>query len=182
MIELGKPTDIDASIVSKLVTSIGYRLDFVLLAGYLPYQETLGGDNISINRLATRSPLDVITDLYKMVTESFAVPVHMMLESLAELPVSSISALSEALCLKPYLVDAKSFIWVRRRRLFWIMWDVQALAGERIENRDLHFQWNFPFARGARDAWVDSGGCWEGCSRDSLPVFTRPRPRTTNRG
>ena len=176
MIELGKPADIDAPTVSKLVASIGYRLDFVLLAGCLPYQETLGGDNMSTNRLATRSPLDIITvtDLYKMVTEPFAVPVHMMLESLAELPVSSISALSE-LC-------ASSLTWSMPSPSLGC--GGRGFSGSRGMSRPCLVKGLRAVActfsaRGARHAWVDSGCCWEGCPSDSLPVFTRPRPRTT---
>ena len=102
-----------------------------------------------------------------------------MLESLSELPACSISSLSEALSLKPYVVDAKSFTWVRRPRFFWITWDIKPLPGESIVDRGLYFEWSLLRERGARDAWVDSGCCWQGSSFDLLPVFTRRRPRST---
>ena len=56
MIELGRPADIDAS-----TGSIGYRLDFVLLAGCLPHQESPGDDDRSTGHLANRSPLEICT-------------------------------------------------------------------------------------------------------------------------
>ncbi|CAE7765025.1 unnamed protein product [Symbiodinium sp. CCMP2592] len=133
MIELGRPGDIDAATVSKLVSSIGYRLDFVLLAGSLPSQESPGVKGQATPGGDHKSALKTFTDLYEMLTMSFGVPVHLMLENLFELRESSFAALNEALQLKPYLVDAAAFTGVRRPRLFWVTWEVSCLPGESIE-------------------------------------------------
>ncbi|CAE7439662.1 unnamed protein product [Symbiodinium sp. CCMP2592] len=151
VIQLGKVEHIDAETISKLVTSVGYRLDFVLLAAASPCTSLSKNDAslfFDINRI------------YSLLRDSFAVPVHLMVENLANIPPDDIRSFNEALDLKPYLVDSKYFTWVRRPRLFWVTWGISLMPGETLVDHELFFEWVFPDVRGDKEAWVDEVSSW----------------------
>ena len=134
-------------------------------------------------RLVARSKDDFsyieIPRIFELLQRSFSVPVHLMVENLADIPDAAVDAFNKVLRLKPYLVDAASFTWVRRPRLFWVTWDISTMAGEMLEDKGLYYVWHFPPCRVLRDSWVDEGSSWTGANEALLPVFTRSHCRTT---
>ncbi|CAE7825917.1 unnamed protein product [Symbiodinium sp. CCMP2592] len=174
VIQLGKPQEVTATVIEKLVASIGYRLDLVLFTAVSPCH-CLGGVGDGTATSSTQQQLLFweIPRVYELLKQSFAVPVHLLLENLADIPDSAIAAFNEALRLKPYLVDAKSFTWVRRPRLFWVTWGITPLPGEVLRDAGLYYEWQFPIQRPAKDFWVDPGCSWDAEEDTLLPVFTR---------
>ncbi|OLQ14933.1 hypothetical protein AK812_SmicGene929 [Symbiodinium microadriaticum] len=120
VIQLGKPQKVDAEIISKLLTSVGNRLDFVLLSAAAT--RSFFASDVS-------DPFFEICRIFDLLQHLSLVPVHLMVENLGNIPSRDVDAFNKALGCKPYLVDSKYFTWVERPRLFWISWDVHPLPG-----------------------------------------------------
>ena len=168
VIQLGKPQKVDAEIISKLLTSVGNRLDFVLLSAAAT--RSFFASDVS-------DPFFEICRIFDLLQHLSLVPVHLMVENLGNIPSRDVDAFNKALGCKPYLVDSKYFTWVERPRLFWISWDVHPLPGEVLVDRETHYEWRFSVQRSPQSSWVDAKSSWATFVGDLIPVFTRPRPR-----
>ncbi|CAE7773634.1 unnamed protein product [Symbiodinium necroappetens] len=157
IVELGSVETITAKVIEQLAGSIGYRVDFILLAAGCPGHElstTTSGSPEAGASLFFQIPR--IRDLLKA---SFQVPVEMLVESLFPLTPESLGLgiISRTLELKPYLVDAKYFSWMQRPRLFWVTWAVAAAETEHLIDRGAYFDWVFEASREDKQSWVDPG-------------------------
>ena len=156
------------------MASVGYRVDFVLLAGSLPYQGSPRREQAS-NRQSHHQLR--LRGLFTSTWDAQAVCCCTCALDESDLPSSSISALSDALQLEPYLhpsplrgCGGSGFSGSPK---------IRPLPGESIKDRGLYFEWHLPCKRMPRKSWVDSGCAWNRTGSDLLPVFTRPRFRVT---
>ena len=176
IVELGSVETITAKVIEQLAGSIGYRVDFILLAAGCPGHElstTTSGSPEAGASLFFQIPR--IRDLLKA---SFQVPVEMLVESLFPMTPESLNIISRTLELKPYLVDAKYFSWMQRPRLFWVTWAEAAAETEHLIDRGAYFDWVFEASREDKQSWVDPGCCWKAPENTLLPTCSSPTPRS----
>ena len=164
IIELRDVTKIDGKVVEQLAASIGNRIDLVLLSAGSPCQD-LSVLNVDRQGLrGTRSKLFFeIPRVRKLLQQCFSVRVELMFENVFSMSSQGVTMFNQELGVKPYLVDAKYFTWVRRPRLFWVTWpmpkDTETLPKdtETLIDHGLYFEWQFANVHGPRDSWLDEG-------------------------
>ncbi|CAE7643546.1 unnamed protein product [Symbiodinium necroappetens] len=122
VMELGPVQHITDRVVQHLVACIGYRIDFVLV-----------GAALSNGRSGSLSDVVRIINLLK---DAFAVPVHFMVEHDINMSGEQLVEFSRLLEVKPYLVDAKHFTWIRKPSLFWVSWFITARDGEKLVDHE----------------------------------------------
>ena len=169
IIELGDVRKITAKAVDQLASSIGYRLDLVLLSAGCPcsgYEEA-------------HLWLQEVVRVHKLLKQSFGVSVELLVEAMFPLSQDSLFKFNEVLQLKPLLVDAKYLSWMHRPRLFWVTWAVKAVEGESLCDAGGYTRWDLRITRESKQSWVDVGGQWLSPEGILLPDCTAPTPRRT---
>ena len=172
VMELGPVQHITDRVVQHLVACIGYRIDFVLV-----------GAALSNGRSGSLSDVVRIINLLK---DAFAVPVHFMVEHDINMSGEQLVEFSRLLEVKPYLVDAKHFTWIRKPSLFWVSWFITARDGEKLVDHERLVEWCFPNHKICRKSWVEPDCSWDAHAEVLLPAFTGPwsgssvTPRSAN--
>ncbi|OLQ06237.1 hypothetical protein AK812_SmicGene10479 [Symbiodinium microadriaticum] len=119
IIELGNVNKITAKAVDQLASSVGYRLDLVLLSAGCPCASH-DGAHLWVQE---------VVRVRNLLKQSFGVPVEMLVEAMFPLSEGNLCKFNEVLQLKPFLLDAKHLSWMHRPRLFWVTWAVTAVEG-----------------------------------------------------
>eukprot|EP00435_Cladocopium_sp_Y103_P015762 s1497_g3.t2 len=176
-VELGKVEAIDDKVITSLVNSIGYEVDCLLITAGSPCQDltVLLANRTSLE--GSRSKLFFeIPRIHGVCEERFPGKVALMVENVFSMTSAAREKFSEALGIKPVLVQASDISWVRRPRLYWLSWKICPPGDEELIDEGDYFHWKLPDVRLPHSHWVDDG--WMHLGRDCLPTFTRALPRS----
>eukprot|EP00438_Fugacium_kawagutii_P035486 Skav230564 [mRNA] locus=scaffold2372:215072:220645:- [translate_table: standard] len=176
VIELGKVETIDAKVIETLVTSLGYAVDAVLISAGSPCQDLT---RLLANRQGLqgdRSKLFFeIPRIVALCEQRFPNKVYQLVENVESMTDDNKRTFNQVLGVKALLINAHDLGWVRRPRLYWCSWPVEAEGEEQVVDQGIWDHWIFPDAREPSDSWVDDS--WERLHSGPLPTFTRALPR-----
>ena len=178
VLELGDIEKIDRGKIEALHRSVGYSVDFVLCGGGSPCQDlsALLADREGL--AGSRSKLFFeMPRIFKDLRETFTCPVYTFVENVFSMTKSNRDAFSDTLGVEPVLLDSIRFSQVRRPRLYWVDWTVEARGEEELKQHDGYREWCFPQFDFDKSWWLDKF-----CKHDEaslLPTLTRALPRRT---
>lgn len=112
-----------------------------------------------------------------LVKQYFQVPVGTFVENVSSMTDENVVLFSQALGVRPVLLDAKYFCHCRRPRFYWPSWTVVAQGEEKLKKLELWDEWIFPEMRTPSSVWLDEGSSWDPADAQELPTFTRPQRR-----
>ena len=176
VIELGKVEDITEAVVNSLVNSLGFRIDILLISAGSPCQDLTAllanRQGLEGNRSKLFFHIPRIRDCCK---RRFPGKTALLVENVYSMTEDARAQFTEVLGVRPILIMASDFSWVRRPRLYWIDWDVTPQVGEQLVDHGSFLRWRFPDVRCSHGHWVDEG--WSHLGKECLPTFTRALPR-----
>lgn len=179
VIELGDVTKIDSKIIKHLHDAVGYKVDMVIMGAGSPCQDLSGLKAGRKGLQGEKSRLFFeVPRVISLVKQEFKVRTYSFVENVASMSNESIQEFSAELKCKPVMIDAKYFTHCRRPRLFWATWDIAPQGEERLVDRGLYYEWNFPDCRQEVATWITQGCSWDCPPGTLLPTFTRPQKRT----
>ena len=176
VIELGKVEDITEAVVNSLVNSLGFKIDILLISAGSPCQDLTAllanRQGLEGNRSKLFFHIPRIRDCCK---RRFPGKTALLVENVYSMTEDARAQFTEVLGVRPILIMASDFSWVRRPRLYWIDWDVTPQVGEQLVDHGSFLRWRFPDVRCSHGHWVDEG--WSHLGKECLPTFTRALPR-----
>ena len=176
VIELGKVESIDDKVIEALVNALGFEIDCFLISAGSPCQDLTvllaGREGLA----GSRSRLFFeIPRIFKICQRRFGDKVFFMVENVFSMTEAARLEFSRVLGVPPVLIEADDLGWVRRPRLYWCAWPVEAQEDEHMEIYPSYHHWKFQDVRGKPDHWVE--GDWYRLGKGPLPTFTRALPR-----
>ena len=178
VLELGDIEKIDRNKIEALHRSVGYSVDLVLCGGGSPCQDlsALLADREGL--AGSRSKLFFeMPRIFKDLKETFTCPVYTFVENVFSMTESNRDAFSDTLGVEPVLLDSIRFSQVRRPRLYWVDWKIEARGAEQLVDRDRYKEWIFPQFDFDKKWWLDKFCLHREGSL--LPTLTRALPRRT---
>ena len=178
VIELGKVEDITDTVITSLVNSLGFKIDILLISAGSPCQDLTA---LLANRKGlegNRSKLFFhIPRIHGLCKRRFTGRTALLVENVYSMTAEARDQFTEVLGVRPILILASDFSWVKRPRLYWVDWDTDPQADEKLIDEGTFLRWKFPDVRQEHGHWVDPG--WEHLGQECLPTFTRALPRAT---
>ena len=94
-------------------------------------------------------------------------------ENVASMDAKDQDVFSKYMGTEPYVADAADISQVRRKRFYWLNWQVTPAAGVQQESARASTKLRFQAALPDPSAWTDPGWVWEGDADTRLPTFMR---------
>ena len=176
VLELGGVQSVDEKVVGSILMSLGFDVDIILIIAGSPCQDLTAllagrqGLQGSRSRLFFEIPR-----IIKLCQQLFGPKVWFMVENVDSMTLDSKKEFSTVLGVQPVLIQAHALTPVRRPRLYWCSWPVNAGEGESLVDDGVSKKWHFPEQTQVMQHWEDEG--WHHLGKGPLPTFTRALPR-----
>ena len=158
-------------VIHDALSGVGTRR--VLVEGGSPCQG-LSADNATKNGFEDpRSKL--FFEMIRVIKDLSAekLQVYYMGENVASMDAKDQDIFSKYMGTEPYVADAADIAQVRRKRFYWINWQVAPAAGVAVESARASTKLRFQATLPSPKAWTDPGWVWEGDSATHFPTFMR---------